>query len=41
MTLGQFMACVDGWNRTHGPADKPEAPSDDEFEEIKKKMGDA
>lgn len=35
MSLWQFMACLDGWNRAHGDPDKIEPPSDEEFEEMK------
>lgn len=41
MTLGQFLACLDGWNRAHGAPEKPGAPSDEEFEAMKANMGDA
>jgi len=34
MTLWQFAAAVDGWNRTHGGEEKPEPPTDEEFDEM-------
>lgn len=35
MTLWQFAACVDGWNRTHGAEqDKIEPPTDSEFDAL-------
>jgi hypothetical protein len=30
----QFAAAVDGWNRVHGSAPKPEAPSDADFDRM-------
>jgi len=35
MTLWQFAACIDGWNRAHQPEDKLEPPSDEEFDAMK------
>lgn len=40
MSLWQLSACVDGWNRAHGDG-KPEAPTDAEFEAMKRLHGDA
>lgn len=31
MSLFQFAACVDGFNKANSPDDAPEAPTDDEF----------
>jgi hypothetical protein len=31
MSLWQFAACVDGWNRAHGAKDGPGAMSDEDF----------
>jgi hypothetical protein len=33
-SLWQLAACVDGWNRAHGAAPKPEPPSDAEFDRM-------
>jgi hypothetical protein len=34
MSLWQFMACVEGWNRANGSEEKPQAMSDTEFEAL-------
>lgn len=31
MSLFQFAACVDGFNRANGGEDGPQAPTDEEF----------
>lgn len=31
MSLWQFSACVEGWNKVHGDS-RPDAPTDDEFD---------
>jgi hypothetical protein len=31
-SIWQFAAAVDGWNRVHGAAPKPEPPTDAEFD---------
>lgn len=41
MTLAQFGACVQGWNRANGAAPGPDAPSIAEFEAAKRAHGDA
>lgn len=33
MSLAEFFACVDGWKRVHGAEEKPDAPSDEWFDE--------
>lgn len=33
MSIWEFAATVDGWNKHHGD-NKPEPPSEDEFDEI-------
>jgi hypothetical protein len=33
MSLWEFTACVDGWNRAHGD-NKPEPPSDEEYDAL-------
>ena len=40
MTLGQFLACRDGWSSTHGGPEKPEPPTEEEFEAMKRQHGD-
>ncbi|MGE0845842.1 MAG: hypothetical protein AB7L41_06200 [Flavobacteriaceae bacterium] len=40
MSLYQFAACVDGWNRSQG-GETTEAPSIEEFEAAKRAHGDA
>lgn len=39
MSLYQFTACVDGWNKAHGPEDKPEAPTPEEFRDMVERLG--
>jgi hypothetical protein len=35
MSLAQFIAAADGWNRAHEDPDAPpEAPSDEEFDRV-------
>jgi hypothetical protein len=34
MTLAEFFAAVDGWNRVHGGDSKPEPPSDNRLDEM-------
>lgn len=34
MTLAQFNACIDGWNRLHG-GNKVEPPTEEEFDAMK------
>ena len=41
MSLYQFAAAVDGWNKAHGSEDKIAAPTAEEFEEAKRLHGDA
>lgn len=38
MSLWEFTACVDGWNRAHGDG-KPPPPTEDEFEAALRKAG--
>lgn len=33
MSVWEFAACVDGWNKAHGD-NKPEPPTEEEFDEI-------
>ncbi|EJW12732.1 hypothetical protein A33M_1702 [Rhodovulum sp. PH10] len=41
MSLWQLAACVDGWNKTHSASAKPEPPSEEEFDAMKRAHGDA
>lgn len=41
MSLWQFAACIDGWNRANGGPSRPEPPSLEEFEAMKRAHGDA
>lgn len=41
MSLWQFAACVDGWNKVHGGDRGPEPPTPEEFEAAKRAHGDA
>jgi hypothetical protein len=40
MSLWQFAAAVDGWNKVHGASQRPEPPSEAEFEAMKRAHGD-
>jgi hypothetical protein len=31
--LAEFYAAIDGWKRAHGAEEKPDAPSDEWFDE--------
>lgn len=39
MTMWELAACVDGYNRAHGPEQAPPAPTDAEFEQLKRQAG--
>lgn len=41
MSLWEYAACVDGFNRAHGGKQRPPPPSDEEFEAMKRAHGDA
>lgn len=38
LSLGEFISCVEGWNRVHGAPDKPEPPSEERFEKMLAKI---
>lgn len=40
MSLGQVIAAIDGWNRVHGPQEKPEPMSDDKFDRMLEALGE-
>jgi hypothetical protein len=40
MTLGQFTACIDGWNAAQG-GDDVEAPTDDEYDDLVARLSPA
>lgn len=39
MTMWELAACADGYNRAHGPEEKPEPPTPEEFEALKRQAG--
>ena len=39
MTLWQFNCCVEGYLKANSPEEKPEAPSDQEFDAMLKRHG--
>lgn len=39
MTMWELAACVDGYNRAHGPDQMPEPPTADEFAQLKRNAG--
>jgi hypothetical protein len=39
MSLWQFSACVEGWNKANGDG-RPDAPTDDEFDAAVAALGD-
>jgi hypothetical protein len=41
LSLWQFAACVDGWNKAHGGEPEPEPPSDDDFNAMIEASADA
>lgn len=36
MSMWEFIACVEGWNKAHGSS-KPAPPSEDEFDDSMKR----
>jgi hypothetical protein len=40
MSLWKYAAMVDGWNKAHGGAAKPEPPTAAQFEAAKRLHGD-
>lgn len=34
MSLWQYLAALDGWNRANGSNEKPGPPSDDDFDRV-------
>ena len=40
MTLAEFDACAEGWKRANGAEEKPEPPSDENFEKLLALAGD-
>jgi hypothetical protein len=40
MALWELSACVEGWNKVHGGEQKPQPPTDEEFDAIKKQHRD-
>jgi hypothetical protein len=40
MSLWEFAACTDGFNRAHGGDEKPEPPTEAEFYDMLERLGD-
>lgn len=39
MTMAEFHACVEGWKRANGVEEKPDPPTDTEFDEMLAEAG--
>jgi hypothetical protein len=39
MSLWQFAACVEGWNRANGGEDEVEPPTAEEYEDLVRRLG--
>lgn len=38
MSMAEFFACAEGWNRVHGAPEKPEPPSDSNVQKMLDKI---